>query len=87
MRLRHNVNWLVFCSYSARDTYSDVLICYLCSKLYLEVFSRGLNASSGDMKKVNECLMKLSQYVKDICKAAKEMYGLKCSIIQSDNHS
>lgn len=57
------------------------LICYLCSKLYWEVFSRGLNAPSGDMKKVNECLTKFSHYVKDIYKSAKEMYGLKCSII------
>lgn len=78
----YHFNWLAFCSYSARDTYYDDII-----YVYLVSFaSKGTECMQWKHEKINEFLMKSFQYIKGIYKSTKENYGLKHSVIQSDNH-
>lgn len=58
---------------------------YLYLPCKLEIFSRRLNASSGDMKKLMNFLWNSSVMWRLFINLLRT-YGLKCSIIQSDNH-
>lgn len=73
----YNVNWLAFYSYSARDTYYDIIfICIVsCSWKYFQ----GAECIQWRHEKGNEFLMVSSQGRKGIYKSAEEMYGLKHS--------